>query len=276
MLSDAELAFRVLAKLVLDDSVPSDDLDRSLRSTAENALLKWLGQTKDPVTDRELLVLLTAVALSPRDAVAYDIESQRPRWKIIAEHIANLSFAGEVAGQLELISRHIATVLDDWTEERAPGRGVRRLKMERCAICRVNPSESPRSLATRDPYKPYHEAPDELLRLEVDHITPVALSGTRRPSNFQIVCRACNLAKSAVLEISAMSELQYSASTLTDVPRAHRFRMLQWVLTHRGRSCADCTRDDCELTVRPLDSRMTYMRPNLKAVCYNCARDAAY
>lgn len=266
-------AFQALLDLLFRREPSSSYRDSTLDHFAESAVIAGLGQTKSFRDDSDLLMLLASASMAPVDAIAYDTSSARPRWRVIAEHLSARG-SGSLE-ELEVPSRVMASILDAWDSERgavsdhARERALRATGY-RCAICRVPFLGAPESLRSADPYKPYFEAPEELLNPEVDHIVAVSGTGTHRNANMQILCRACNLAKGAGLELSARRELQFCAAPIESVPRIHRFRLLQWCITHGPGLCASCGTGAKELTVRLRYFGAAYMRSNLEVRCYDC------
>ena len=248
--------------------------DETLVRAGEQVLLAGLGQTRNLGQDADLLMLMVAMSLAPRAAVAYEASNPAPRWRLVFDYLnCTLTFLN--AEELRKVSRRVAVILDNWDERREPGSeaSVHRLlrKSEnRCAICRLPFHREPASVTTRDVYKPVHEAPAELSRPEIDHIVSLALSGTNVPSNFQVLCRACNAAKGSGLDISTATEVRFAGADLVDVPRIHRFRMFQWIATRVDSRCRGCGDDREEVTVRLRREGMTYVRPNLDCWCYGC------
>ena len=273
MRQDMYTIFRSLLRVGIDGLGGRSTIESTLRRSAEAAVIHGLGQMKSFSTDRALLELMIVVTLAPREAISYDQLNPVPRWKLIQDHVRQDMLSGN-SSELEELCRRMAGLLDDWDQGRSQPLGQRRLEgVLQCSICHVRPMSSPPSLLSRDPYKPFHEAPEELLRLERDHVVPVSMSGTRQARNVQVLCRACNLAKGAGLEIPVASELTYASSPLEEVPRAHRFRVLQWVMVTSGGACSVCGLTDNELTMRPGNSNMTLMRANMRAICYQCVTD---
>jgi hypothetical protein len=229
---------------------------------------EWLGLDPAQHFGEEALRHLVAIQLAPRSAIDYDPANPTPRWKLIDRHLAErfeLSHAERAAS-----ARSIASTLDAASLARgaplvAPDTAVR------CAICRLPFGSNPRSVLSRDPYKPTWHAPEELCRAEVDHVVPISSLGAHDVRNLQIICRACNLAKGSGLIIDPDAEIRYCGVEPSQVPRIHLFRLLQWLI-RRGRGrCAECDGVDEELTMRPLLADAPIARATLTLVCYQCA-----
>lgn len=129
-------------------------------------------------------------------------------------------------------------------------------------------------MRTRDPYRPLWESPEELTTREVDHINPIGWTGDNSIANMQLLCRACNAAKSDGFRISAHGEALIAQLASRDVPRMHFFRLLVWlVFDHKGR----CDERGCthgELTMRLVHPGASLTRANLCLICYACLDEA--
>ena len=139
-----------------------------------------------------------------------------------------------------------------------------------CAICRLPFGTEPRSVTTRDPYKPVWLAPVELCRPEVDHVVPISSLGTHIESNMQIVCRACNMAKGGGLTIDPTVEVRHASQDLQEVPRIHLFRLLQWLIQTCNAECKSCGSGSGELTMRPIHPQAPLARSTITLLCYDC------
>ena len=214
-----------------------------------------------------------ALHLAPRSALRYAASNPRPREEVIAEH---LMLNGRTRLDATTLGREVADVLDRWEMDRRSVSSVRphllRKQHGRCATCRVQFRERPVTLLECDPYKPYSEAPDELLRPEVDHIVPVSTFGSNLVDNLQALCRLCNLGKSDLRGISIRDEVAYAGVDVAGVPRGHRIRMFFAVIDTAAGRCSACASDAHELTIRPKDPHGGFVLSNLIAVCVRCAR----
>jgi 5-methylcytosine-specific restriction endonuclease McrA len=230
-------------------------------------ITEWLGLAPHEYFGRAVLQHLVAVQLAPRGAIAYSTSNPTPRWRLIDRYLAS-RFPIDAA-QREHLARTVSSVLD----RAAVGRGRVLLTPPiagECAICRLPFRGEAVSLATCDPYKPVWEAPDELMRPEIDHIVAISSLGAHELGNLQVVCRACNLAKGAGLVVDYESETRYADVDLAAVPRIHRFRLLQWVIRHDGGRCTVCSRGDGELTMRPVHPDAPLVRSAMSTRCYDC------
>lgn len=220
------------------------------------------------------LRLRLAMHLSPREAIHYDRANPVPRWRLVREHL--IAMFGRDPERSERLARDVAVVLDNWEREREDVGRHKAFLMSRdgawCATCRVPfVGGPPITLQRRDEYKPYHLSPDELLTVEVDHVDAISGLGTNVVENLQLLCRLCNGGKSDGLGVDVRMEARLAGKPVADVPRAHRARMLYYVIQRDTRRCAQCGSDTAELTVRPLVPGGGYLRSNLQAVCVGCA-----
>jgi hypothetical protein len=228
---------------------------------------EWLGLAPAEHFGREALQHLVAIQLAPRGAIVYRNANPIPRWRLIDRDLQARYVLGE--GERERVARAVSSVLD----RAALGRGPRLLASENiseCAICRLPFRSESWSVRTRDPYKPVWEAPEELSRPEIDHVIAISGLGSHDVPNLQVICRACNLAKGAGLIIDPDDEIRYADLPLTDVPRMHRFRLLQWLIRSHGARCELCARDVGEVTMRPIHEDAPLARTTLALRCYSC------
>ena len=216
--------------------------------------------------------LRLALHLAPLTAINYERSNPSPRWRLIREHLVS-SFDRD-RRECEPLAREIATLLDNWERTRDEVTGHRAFLLHRdgpyCQNCHVEFSTTPASLVSADPFKPYFESPEELLNIEVDHREAVSGLGTNVVENLQLLCRLCNAGKGDGLGVDVRQEARHAGSTISDVPVAHRYRMLYTVIDRDGRRCMRCDGASAELTVRLLVTGGAYVRSNLFTVCYDC------
>src|SRR4051812_34163679 len=93
----------------------------------------------------------------------------------------------------------------------------------RCATCRLPFRGTSLAVAQRDVLRPLWLAPAELTRPEIDHIDPIGWTGGNESNNLQLLCRACNLAKSDGIRISPNSEATLGCMDIARVPRIYFF-----------------------------------------------------
>jgi hypothetical protein len=217
--------------------------------------------------------LRLALHLAPASAIGYERSNPLPRWRLISDHL--VSYFDRDRSQCESLAREIATLLDNWDRERRAVAGHRAFLAQRdgprCRNCRVEFGTAPRSLLVGDIYKPYVEAPDELLSVEVDHREAVSGLGTNAVENLQLLCRLCNGGKGDGLGLGVRQEARFAGVAVTEIPRAHRCRMLYYVLERDRCRCFQCGDDrDNELTIRPLIETGAFVRSNMRTVCFGC------
>lgn len=266
-----------LSRVVLGHDQSSDDGElHLLDESAVDYALKWLRLDAASTVPRPLLRLLVAVQLSPRAALDYSKLNPKPRWRIISDYLER--DVGLASGRVEPVARRIATVLDDWDTERKPVAALAPRLFSRgqqsCGVCRLPFSGTPESVRLRDPYKPIYRAVNELTRVEVDHISPIGLTGTNDLQNLRLLCRACNGARGGDgVVLSPIQEIRCARMPLVEVPRRHLFRLLVWLVEASSGVCSIC-RDatDNELTFRPFREEASLTRKNLRLVCYECVR----
>lgn len=220
------------------------------------------------------LRLRLALHLAPAEAVAYARSNPTPRWRLIRDHLAT-TFDRDFA-LADPLARLVATVLDNWDRNREAVTGHRNFLMRRdgsrCRHCRVEFADfAARSVVARDDYKPYYLAPDELLSPEVDHDEAISAIGTNDLDNLQLLCRLCNGGKGDGLGVDVRQEANYAGRVLNDIPRAHRARMLYYVLERDGRACVRCGSNQAELTMQRVVALGSFVRSNLSTLCVDCA-----
>ena len=270
-LARLELSFK---EIVLDlggdpSAVPDDD------AVALKDAVRWVEElfnTGIDVSRTAELQAMVAVQLAPRAAVDYAQLQTTPRFRLVQDHL--VATHGLDPAACEALARRIAGILGTiQRQRRSPGATVDDL-MRRdgslCRICRLSFNSEPECVRQRDPLKPHWEDPELLTRPEIDHILPIAAQGSDRLENLQLLCRACNLAKSDGLRIHPRQEIRFAASRLADIDRMHRFRMLQWKIARGAGICETCGSSTAELTVRLRHPEATYSRPNLVLKCYDC------
>jgi 5-methylcytosine-specific restriction endonuclease McrA len=215
--------------------------------------------------------LRLALHLSPVAAVNYQRSNPSPRWRLILEYLVT-SFARN-RFECEPLAREIATLLDNWDRRRDEVTGHRAFLIHRdgpfCRNCHVRFDTEPESLSSRDPYKPYFESPDELLSAEVDHREAISGLGTNVVENLQLLCRLCNAGKGDGLGVDVRQEARHAGTPISEIPIAHRARILYSVIDRDGR-CVLCEGVTSELTVRPVTPSGAYVRSNLFAACFDC------
>lgn len=240
------------------------------------ATLNWVSEwlRLDPAVHfgEEALAHLVAVQLAPKAAVAYETSNPRPRWRLIDDYLADQFLLD--AQSRQKVARRIATVLDYASASRGPTLILAQDARD-CAICHLPFDSEPLSVSTRDPYKPVWQAPVELCRPEVDHVVPISSIGTHSVTNLQIICRACNLAKGAGLTVDPEAEVRYAGRDVTDVPRMHLFRLLQWAIGANEGLCSCCGDKKAELTMRPVHVDAPVARTTLQLRCYPCLLERA-
>jgi hypothetical protein len=123
-----------------------------------------------------------------------------------------------------------------------------------------------------DAYKPYYEAPEELLRPEVDHIEAISALGTNTLSNLQVLCRLCNAGKGRGLGLNLRDEVRYAGTPIGEISRAHRCSLVYYVIRRDGQRCTRCDGTLDELTIRPIVDSGAIVRSNLRTVCTACIR----
>jgi hypothetical protein len=216
------------------------------------------------------LRLRVALHFSPAHAIRYNRLNPRPRHILIREYLEQeFGRSGHIVEQL---ARDVARVLDDWevSRNRVTGylEGLLLAQRGRCRHCGVVLFPRPMTKADRDPYKPYVNAPDELLVAEVDHIDPVSGFGTNREENLQALCRLCNMGKGDGLGVSLRDEALYAAEPIEAIPLPHRARMFYYVVERceRNPRRSGGHAEDTEVTIRPIRISGGYVRSNLQAV----------
>lgn len=249
---------------------------KSRQSTAQK-ISDWLGVERPKLCDDPAFIAMVCLALSPVSAIRYRATDPTPRWKYVKEYID--AAAGLESERAERLARIVAGTLDALARPRSPATShheeILRLQRYRCACCRAPFRETARSVLTQDRLRPVWLAPEELCRPEVDHISPIRWSGDNSFKNLQVLCRACNAAKSDGLRIPINSEALYAQVPLEDVPRIHFFRLLVWLVRDCGGFCSICGRAQSELTMRLIRSNAPLLRCNLRLACYDCAPSSA-
>lgn len=220
--------------------------------------------------DASFLVLL-AIALSPESAIHYDIKDPRPRWTYVRDYISE--FAGLDASSCEALARRIAGILDDLGHGRKNVGHLETIlakQQGRCKICNLEIRGKSTAVSSKDPLRPIWLAPEELTAPELDHVVPVAWTGRNTLNNLQVLCRACNAAKSDGIRVSMHREAEMGRLPISGVPRIHLFRLFVWLAQeHQGR-CDACGSDQNEMTMRLIRRGASLVRANLKLICYEC------
>jgi hypothetical protein len=271
----------LLQRLLLGDRhLEAAGFPPDLLEYAETRTASVLGMTteRESVMRTELRLRL-ALHLSPGRAVAYDPANPAPRHRLIETFITeHFGIEREEASPL---ARDVAHTLSVWDEDRASviANADRLLQRQyhRCAHCGVDFRSAPWTLTTKDAYKPYHEAREELLRPEVDHIEAISLLGTNDLANLQVLCRLCNLGKGDGLGISVREELTQARTPISLLPRGYRIRAFYATVLRDKKRCKMCdnSRSNSELTVRLRHAQGSYVRSNLHTVCVRCVQSAA-
>jgi hypothetical protein len=236
---------------------------------------KELGVDVPPSWNDPSFPILVAAFLSPRSALCYEPLDPRPRWTYIRDYLrVRTNFSED---ELEAIGRTVAAILDGRNKTRVdrPGDFERLMSSQSglCAICRLPFHGVSRAVRDRDPFRPLWLAPLELTKPEIDHIEPFAWSGRSHMENLQLLCRACNAAKSDGLRITALQEAGAASLSLQEVPRIHLFRLLVWLANRHSGVCQLCGSNSHELTMRLVENSATLLRANLRLVCYQCTPD---
>lgn len=231
-------------------------------------VIEWLSL--DPVKHFgiESLQHLLAVQLSPAKALAYKRTDPCPRWKYIKNYVSG-TFNNIDDIQSELLARQVSRILDraEVVRARVPSEN---LVPDACEVCRLPFFREPDSVRLRDPYKPIWKSTDVLAKPEIDHIISISSLGTNAEENLQVICRACNLAKSSALELHPKAEIANACLNIVEINRMHVFRMLQWLIRRSGGSCELCSSRLNELTMRPTNKDAAFVRSSLRILCYEC------
>jgi 5-methylcytosine-specific restriction endonuclease McrA len=234
-------------------------------------IYRFLGLDRPAIADDPAFLVLMAVALSPESALRYSISDSRPRWTHIQYYLKQHTALDE--RESEVLARRLSRILDDYGTKRARAAAYEALIRKQgsaCAICRLQFHTIPHAVRTRDPYRPLWESPEELTSPEVDHIKPIGWTGNNSIANMQLLCRACNAAKSDGIRISVHREALIAQLPRQDVPRMHFFRLLVWLVFDRKGRCDRCGRTHGELTMRLARPGASLTRANLWLVCYAC------
>jgi hypothetical protein len=166
-----------------------------------------LGLDRPAIADDPAFPVLMAVALSPESAIRYNVADPHPRWTYIQYYLKQCTALDE--SESEILARKLSRILDDYGTKRARGSAYEALIRKQggaCAICRLQFHTIPHAVRTLDPYRPLWESPEELTTPEIDHIEPVGWTGDNSIANMQLLCRACNAAKSDGIRISVHRE----------------------------------------------------------------------
>ncbi len=220
------------------------------------------------------LRLRLALHLSPRAAIVYDRRNVTPRWRLIHIHLVD-SF-GYPAESSESLARSIARTLDNWDEKREGVTAHKNLLLRRdgnrCRNClAILEDKTNITVVTKDRFKPYYLAPEELLRAEVDHMEAVSTFGTNDRSNLQLLCRLCNSGKGDGLGLSVRQEAEFAGCEIEDASISYRSSLVYWVIERDGRKCGLCDLADRELTIRPVVKDGGLVRSNMRTTCVVCA-----
>ena len=170
-------------------------------------ICRILGLDRPEIANDPAFPVLMAVALSPESAIRYHVADPRPRWTYIQNYLKQ--FAALDERQTEILARRLSRILDDHGIKRSGVSSYDALIRKQggtCAICRLRFHTISHAVRTRDSYRPLWESPEELTTPEVDHIKPIGWTGDNSPANMQLLCRACNAAKSDGIRISVHRE----------------------------------------------------------------------
>lgn len=218
--------------------------------------------------------LRLALHLSPKAAIAYDRRNVTPRWRLIHEHLVeSFSYPPESS---EDLARSIARILDNWDEKREGVTAHRNFLLRRdgnrCQNCFAKFGDKKNlTVISKDPYKPYYLAPEELLSPEVDHVEAVSALGTNDRANLQLLCRLCNSGKGDGLGLSVRQEAEFAGLEVNEASIFYRSSLVYWVIDRDGRRCDLCGLADEELTIRPVVHGGGLVRSNMRSTCVICA-----
>lgn len=234
-------------------------------------LYQFLGLDRPAIADDPAFLVLMAIALSPESAIQYSVADSRPRWTYIQNYLKQSTALDE--RESEVLARKLSRILDEYGTKRSRGTHYEALIRKQggtCAICRLPFHAMPHAVRTLDPYRPLWEAPEELTSPEEDHIKPIGWTGGNSIANMQLLCRACNAAKSDGIRISVHREALIAQLPIRDVPRIQFFRLLVWLVFDRQGRCDERGCMHGELTMRLVRPGASLTRANLRLVCYAC------
>jgi 5-methylcytosine-specific restriction endonuclease McrA len=263
-MNNTDMFARQVSKLLSDNS-------NEVNGAPIEQICQFLGLDRPAIADDPAFPVLMAVALSPESAIRYRVTDSRPRWTYIQYYLKECTTLDE--RESEVLARRLSRILDDYGTKRARGSAHEALIRKQggsCAICRLQFHTIPHAVRTLDPYRPLWESPEELTTPEVDHIKPIGWTGDNSIANMQLLCRACNAAKSDGIRISVHREALIAQLPRQDVPRIHFFRLLVWLVFDRKGQCDGCGRTHGELTIRLVRPGASLTRANLRLICYTC------
>lgn len=111
------------------------------------------------------------------------------------------------------------------------------------------------------------KAPD--VQLEIDHVIPVVLGGSRELSNLRTACQACNAGKSAAVLDAARESAPADVARVLEIDEAIKLARIEWRAAHR-----DLRELDMVLAVRREPQHTEkWMRLSDKLVDYLVYRD---
>lgn len=261
---------------------PSPEASRSVDNDMEDAyrrvvrVLKADGETYDHHFE---LKLRLALHLAPASAISFNPSSTSSRNRLVRRFLED-NFGP--SAEADSMSRAVAGVLNSWDSQRqavhdSAGQLLKR-QNGRCAHCHVQvtsspgvlPNTTPVTVERKDEYKPLFESPEELLQAEVDHIEPVSRLGGNHFTNLQILCRYCNRGKGDRLGLDTRSEAKHAGAQVQDIPRAHKARVLYYVVARQERKCQQCGDAKFELSIRKTNQNGGFLRSNIFASCVRC------
>lgn len=236
------------------------------------------------------LRLRLAMHFIPLEALNYDPENDFTRQELIVNHIVN--YFGRSFENATALAHTIIKILDKWESDRKSVTKYRGQLLERqqykCNHCNVSfvgdikLGENKYKSFTNfpdDKYKPYiinkNGTTDkiEYLTPEVDHIKPVSALGDNNLENLQVLCKLCNRAKSNILNIKTLDEIEFAGYDIKDIldkKPSHIQKMLYFVISRAKGKCEKCKSTDKELTMRKININAPFIRSNLQALCKDC------
>lgn len=241
------------------------------------------------------LRLRLAMHFIPIEALNYNPESDSTRLELIRDYIEK--YFNRSIENATMLAHTIIKVLDKWeldrekvTKYRDELLEVQNYKCNHCKVSFVGDIQSGKNkymISTNfpnDKYKPYiinkkHVTDKiEYITPEVDHIKPVSALGDNNLENLQVLCKLCNRAKSNILNVKTLDEINYAGYYIDDIlidKPSHIHKMLYFVISRSEGKCERCFDKESELTIRKKIIQGTFTRSNLIAVCKECADQIA-